>query len=426
MTALIKLDAARHGLTRKKGKRSVAGVYDRNNVLYVRKRIDGILRAYSTKKKNTPNNREWVEYHSETIWTELHQKASQEKVEEVRRSQQKTLEEFGMDYYSDCPDTRDMDSNNKLKEDFSKYVVPLLGHYHLEELTPSIIKKWQLKMKYYPDPIPDNDVIEDVKPRRGVSRMNNLRSALSQVLVQAVRDGLIASSPLQYVELKKSKSKRREISIKEVEDLEDEKLEDIFTAETVVYNEKEIQELIQTCDDIINAKKASRHRLVWKSFREMMIFKFYSGVRTGEAIALMWRNVDFENNSVDIRLTMRNGNVKLPKEDKTRKIHILPQAKEALRRLKELSGHSKWVFLGMQRKPYTNAYGPAKLWNQVLAKTTLKPARFYNTRHSFITNMLSRGLNTEWLTQQVGHESILITRKIYEGNIDPEWEKFEG
>jgi hypothetical protein len=37
--------------------------------------------------------------------------------------------------------------------------------------------------------------------------------------------------------------------------------------------------------------------------------------------------------------------------------------------------------------------------------------------------MLSRGLGGEWLIQQLGHESIVITRANYEGDIEPEWDK---
>jgi len=37
--------------------------------------------------------------------------------------------------------------------------------------------------------------------------------------------------------------------------------------------------------------------------------------------------------------------------------------------------------------------------------------------------MLSHGLGTEWLIQQLGHESIVITRGHYEGEIKPEWDK---
>ncbi len=52
-----------------------------------------------------------------------------------------------------------------------------------------------------------------------------------------------------------------------------------------------------------------------------------------------------------------------------------------------------------------------------------KKSRFYNTRHSFVTNMLSRNLNSEWLIQQVGHEDIVITRMKYMGKISPELDK---
>ncbi len=89
----------------------------------------------------------------------------------------------------------------------------------------------------------------------------------------------------------------------------------------------------------------------------------------------------------------------------------------------ELYAHA--VFLSQNRqKPYVNPYGPSRLWNQVLERCKdIKKARFYNTRHPFVTNMLSRGLGGEWLIQQLGHESIVITRANYEGNIEPEWDK---
>jgi hypothetical protein len=37
--------------------------------------------------------------------------------------------------------------------------------------------------------------------------------------------------------------------------------------------------------------------------------------------------------------------------------------------------------------------------------------------------MLSLGLGGEWLMQQLGHESIVITRANYEGDIKPELDK---
>jgi integrase len=86
-----------------------------------------------------------------------------------------------------------------------------------------------------------------------------------------------------------------------------------------------------------------------------MIFKFYTGVRSGEAIALMWKFVDFEKKKIHIHFTMREGKLKLPKEEKVRTIDMFPAAEQALRELHKLSGHSSWVFLSKNRKkPYVN------------------------------------------------------------------------
>ena len=421
MNALIELEVA-ETCTRKKGI-TVAGVYKRGGMLYVRKRIDGKLMKYSTGKKDTPENLKWVEYHAEEIWQEKH---ADIKEEVLSHTIDQTLEEYGLTYYEYCPDSRDVVTHERLLGDFEKYTVPKLGHYKISELTASIISQWQMEMKYFPDPIPDISKLNSVKPTRGYSRMKNLRSALTLVLNDAVRNRKLEYSPADHVPLIENAHKKKMLlSIEEAEKLDEDELEDIFTDDTITYTENQIQILISICDQIISEKKASHHRLVWKFFKQLMIFKFYSGVRSGEAIALMWKFVDFEKKKIQIRFTMRDGKLKLPKEEKTRVIDMTAPAEEALRNLHKLSGHTKWVFLKQNRRgPYVNPYGPSRLWTQVAKRAKgFKVARFYNTRHSFTTNMLSRGVNPEWLIQQLGHENIVITRTNYEGMIEPEREK---
>ncbi len=424
MKSLVKLNAAKQG-SRKKGRESVAGVFVRNNMLYVRKRINGKLIPYSTGKKDNAANRSWVEYHAESIWQEKADETQKTVLLNLETSEEQTLEEFGFGYYKLCPDTRDQVTHDRLQNDFVKYAVPILGKMNLSEITASHIEEWQIHMKYYPDSIPDQSVIDNIEERRGYSRMKNLKSALTLVLNQAVQDGKLTVSPAINVKLVKKASKRRTISIQEAETLADEEIEDIFTSNTITYNEDEIKLFIQACDEIIAKKQRSHHKFVWTVFKYMMIFKFYSGVRSGEAIALMWKYVDFDKRKIRVQFTMRDGELKLPKENKTRVIDMLPEAENALLALKELTGKSAWVFLSMRKAPYSNPFGPARLWNQLFEKVDAKKARFYNTRHSFVTNMMSRGLHTEWLIQQLGHESIVITRQHYEGNIEPEWEKLK-
>ena len=311
MNSLLKLNAAKQE-PRKKGKESVAGVFVRGNMLYVRKRINGKLISYSTGKKDNDANRKWVEYHSESIWQEKADEAHKTVLLNlVSSSREYTLEEYGLKFYQLFPDTRDQVTHDRLKDDFVKYAVPILGKLKLSEITASHIERWQLQMKYYPDPIPELSAIDNIKERRGHSRMKNLKSALTMVLNQAVLDGILTSSPAANVKLKKKASKRRSISIQEAEELDDEEIEDIFTSDTITYGEAEIRQLILVCDEIIAEKQRSHHRFVWTVFKYMMIFKFYSGVRSGEAIALMWKFVDFEKNKIRIQFTMRNGKLKL-------------------------------------------------------------------------------------------------------------------
>lgn len=419
MNAMIKLELAKQETKRNKGD-SVAGVFVRKNMLYVRKKIKGKLYQYSTGKKNTDANKKWVEYHAEAIW----QEKNNQKVKEVTNKSEQTLKEFGLQYYSVCPDTREVDTNEKLLNDFKTYVVPLLGNYKLSEITSSMITQWQLRIRYYPDEIPETSRIDFVKHKRGYSRIKNIRGSLTLVYNQAIHDRLVTYSPLTNVKLVKTKGKRKSLSIEEAEKMADDELEDVFNNSTVTYNEKEIANLVRICDEKIESIKSSHHRFTWQSFKWMMIFKFYSGVRSGETIALMWKNIHFETNKIDINFTMKTGGIlKLPKENKTRSIHMLPQAKIALLELQKLSGHTKWVFLNVKKEPYKYVDGANKLWKQLIEIANYKTSRFYNTRHSFVTNMLSQGMNPEWLIQQVGHASLVITRQHYEGDIEPEWNK---
>lgn len=396
------------------------GVFTRNGTLYVRKRVNGKLYSYSTGKKDNEMNRPWVEYHAEQIWQDKHDAANKE----AKVNDEPTLKEFGLRYYAICPDSRDKDTNDRLLKDFNQYIVPLLGNKKISEIVPTDIEQWQERMKYYPDPIPDASGIKKVKPRRAASRLKNVRNALTQVIDRAIADGIREPLAIPKMKYKKRASTRRVISIKEAERMNDDELEDIFTDDTVTFTEEEILDLIGLCDEKIEQTRASHFRFTWKSFKCMMIFKFYSGVRSGETIALMWENIDFENNKVKINFTMKKGgSIKLPKEYKRREIELLPEARDALLAVKELSGHSKWVFLNKDREPYKYTDGVDKLWKQLIEMGKYKKCRFYNTRHSFVTNMLSRNLNSEWLIQQVGHEDIVITRMKYMGKIRPELNK---
>ena len=421
MIELVAANASRSS----QGETMAKGIFTRGDILWIRKRVDGKLYRYSTGKKDTKQNRKWVSFHFERLWDKLHQRSSQQ----VLSNDNVTVAEYGRHYFRTLPpDSRDSKQHERLRNDFEKYVVPFLGNIALADLRASEIQEWQTKIKYYPDRVPDIEDLDRVPPRRGPSRVRNIRHTLTLVLSDAVRNQIISSSPATHVPVEKEgRLKKRTFSVEEAEQLSDEDMEDIYIGDKIsTFSEADIERLMSVCDEI-TLEKPKHFRYTWTVFKWHMFLKFYTGMRSGEALALMWRNVDFKRRRIKVTFTMRDGELKAPKSGKVREIDILPQAEVALKKLRELTGHSRWVILKRDGEtPYYNPYGPSKLWSQVLERAGFKKVRWYNTRHSFVTNMLNRGLNPEWVIQQVGHESIVITRQHYEGRIEPEWDKLEN
>ncbi len=59
-----------------------------------------------------------------------------------------------------------------------------------------------------------------------------------------------------------------------------------------------------------------------------------------------------------------------------------------------------------------------------MRKSGVRVVSFYDaTKNTFCTLMLEYGQSETWLTQQVGHENIHVSRMHYIGKIKPDMEK---
>lgn len=96
------------------------------------------------------------------------------------------------------------------------------------------------------------------------------RSHLNQIFKFAVREGYLASNPVEGTFIKKDKSVQKE--------------------EMLFYEPHEFELLTNYFEN----DKA----------RDFFIFLFYMGTRRGEALALNWNDIDFKNNSISISKTL--------------------------------------------------------------------------------------------------------------------------
>ena len=128
---------------------------------------------------------------------------------------------------------------------------------------------------------------------------------------------------------------------------------------------------------------------------------FFTGMRTGEILALRFENIDFANNKIYVCQSMeQNGNITSTKTHSARYIDMLEPAREAL--INQSKGKNKFVFELSLKKLRKQYYDLLESCN--LARRTL-----YQTRHSFATLMLSNNEEPLWVSAMLGHKSLHTT-----------------
>lgn len=142
---------------------------------------------------------------------------------------------------------------------------------------------------------------------------------------------------------------------------------------------------------------------VW--FRNFLAIAFYTGMRTGEIMALMWS--DIKSNHIEINRSIRHGIISDTKtKNGLRQIPIFDVLKPYLASQKN---NSLWLFPNSNGGPHFNTSkltGCTKKgrWARLLQSLDIPYRRIYETRHTFATAMLSSGhVSIMELARIMGH-----------------------
>jgi len=152
-----------------------------------------------------------------------------------------------------------------------------------------------------------------------------------------------------------------------------------------------------------------------KWFRNFLAFAFYTGARTGELIALTWNDVNIDDMYIDINKSKRHGVISSTKTlSGMRKVPIfaslLPYIKSQRR-----NASSIFVFTNPQNdEQFWSSKNLKPYWERTCKNAGVQKTRLYNTRHTFITNMLKEGsLSILEIAQIVGHKNTEMIIKNY-------------
>jgi integrase len=163
-------------------------------------------------------------------------------------------------------------------------------------------------------------------------------------------------------------------------------------------------------------------------YQAIILLALDLGCRRGELTGLTWEDIDFETGRVQINKTTQYayGEIfeKGTKTANSERVNYISQTtieilkkwqKEQLKQ-KLLLG-SKWQG---SKRVFTTDYGadihpdtPTKILGKIIDKYGLKKITFHGLRHTNVTLMIAKGIQTQIISRKVGHSSVQTTDRVY-------------
>ncbi|GAA7288309.1 hypothetical protein HpM018_14790 [Helicobacter pylori] len=135
-------------------------------------------------------------------------------------------------------------------------------------------------------------------------------------------------------------------------------------------------------------------------------------MRTGEQLALLWEDIDFNNKTITINKSLNElGQITSPKnKPSVREVDLLEPVEKILKELKTSEPENKkFIFISMPKRSTMFQ----RAFRALLKALNLKDRKLYTTRHTFASLMLSQGEEPMWVSKTLGHKDLNTTYKTY-------------
>ena len=149
--------------------------------------------------------------------------------------------------------------------------------------------------------------------------------------------------------------------------------------------------------------------------RNFLGISFFTGMRSGELLALTWDDVDLQTDTISISKTIADGYINSAKTaSSVRDIEIIDYAKQFFEKQRLETGlKGRYIFLDKKGSFYSSNTYFYDNFQRILKKLNLEKRSLHNTRHTFASLMLNNNINPLWVSNTLGHENLDITLKIY-------------
>jgi integrase len=215
--------------------------------------------------------------------------------------------------------------------------------------------------------------------------ISNTMNLLNQIFISAIHDEIVSKNPVEFI----SKPKIQSVQIDPFDKTE--------------------------AAAIIDWIEKNHPRLAC-----FFALGFYTGMRTGELLALKWSDVDFNSHTIKVQRTITKARVKeSTKTAESRTIDIIPALDKYLKRQKQFTFlKSEWVTTTSFNKPFMKTENMKVYYNPCLKALGLRFRNLYQMRHSFACMMIDAGEELNWIKNMLGHKTLEMIFKRYGNRIN--------
>ncbi|BDH60086.1 site-specific integrase [Lysinibacillus sp. PLM2] len=260
-----------------------------------------------------------------------------------------------------------------------RHIIPELGQLKIARLTRSRYQEF----------------IDSLTTKYSVSTVRTIHSVFNSAIYAAVEDEILTRNKISKINLPQFKSKRLEIS-------EDE-----------ILNEEEITRLI----DFVKENESETHYT-------LLVLLATTGMRKGEALALRWNDIDFDNNVITITRTRDHLGERTAKtENSVRSIDASSSLINHLKKYKRWSIEKK-LRLGIKLDDEDHVLINAKtaepisrsLPNQLMERAfefgAIKRVTPHSLRHTYASLLISKGIPVTTVAKIIG-DTVEVVLKVY-------------
>lgn len=273
--------------------------------------------------------------------------------------------------------TSKMKTHTRYEQIVHSHLIPRMGAYELEELTPQLLQHQ----------------IVDMGKRGNRRTGKGLAPSTLNLIVAVIQDSLTTAYSIEITKVYAAdKIKRPRIEEKKVE---------CFT----VAEQKVLEEAIK------NDRRM-------KTFG--ILLSLYTGLRIGELLALEWTDIDFDKRELSISKTCHDSKdefgryVRFVNPPKTStSMRVIPIPKQLIPLLREMKkkNSSKYVVGDGDKVISVRSY--QRTYELILKKHGLPHRGFHALRHTFATRAIECGIDVKTLSEILGHKNPTVTLNRY-------------